>query len=385
MVSSNCSAVTVVAPINIAIIKYWGKRNEELMLPWNDSISVSINDVFAETCIRMGPSIKDDNVSINGVHVDLEKESRFSKLIVEMKRYARKRKAVSGNGDSEEQKDRHFPNFELLLQITSKTNFPVAAGLASSAAGFAAIAVALGKLFDLPQSDIIRLARQGSGSACRSVLSGFVHWKAGFKEDGSDCICESIAPIDHWSSLRALVLVTQSGKKEIGSTVGMRRTANTSELYRLCQAIQNRDFEVFANIAMKESNQIHALCMDATPPIKYLDEHSWHLIRLVHSINEFIGKTKLAYSFDAGSNCTLFLEEDFIPKTLAFLKKYFCLPGEIIDQVLKSPAGMEIPELKKQLEDMSVQLELPNMPQIHNAIKNVFLSHVGAGPRILTP
>lgn len=155
-----------------------------------------------------------------------------------------------------------------------------------------------------------------------------------------------------------------------------------------------------------------------------MDEHSWHLIRLVHSINEFIGKTKLAYSFDAGSNCTLFLEEDFIPKTLAFLKKYFCLPGEIIgkdctssshlcvklmrsfeitmlfmnltmhlfillllhlDQVLKSPAGMEIPELKKQLEDMSVQLELPNMPQIHNAIKNVFLSHVGAGPRILTP
>uniref|UniRef100_A0A0N5AW35 Diphosphomevalonate decarboxylase n=1 Tax=Syphacia muris TaxID=451379 RepID=A0A0N5AW35_9BILA len=342
--SDRIKEVTVVAPINIALIKYWGKRDEVLMLPYNDSISISINDICAKTRLRIGPSVTEDSVFVNGVKMDLDKEKGFLRLFSEVRRLTRKRKVKdSVCNDEDASNSDKFSKFEVM----SETNFPVGAGLASSAAGYAAIAFALGKLYNFDESDIVRIARQGSGSACRSIMSGFVHWKAGIRQDGTDCICETVASPDHWKSLRAIVLVTLHEKKSIGSTSGMRQTAKTSELFRhrvdkvipehvkkLRKAIYDKDFATFAAITMSESNQLHALCMDTNPPLKYLSEDSWHLIRIVHAVNDAVKSTKLAYTFDAGPNCTLFLEEDFVPTALAAVKKYCLLTDDLFGMAL---------------------------------------------------
>uniref|UniRef100_A0A915CBI4 diphosphomevalonate decarboxylase n=1 Tax=Parascaris univalens TaxID=6257 RepID=A0A915CBI4_PARUN len=176
--------VTVIAPINIAIIKYWGKRDEELVLPLNDSISVNINELYAKTRVRMGSQIESDTVSINGKVVDLNKFSRFSRCFAEVRRMYRKRTM-----EEREDNKKNVGCFEK-IEVASTTNFPTGAGLASSAAGFAAIAFAMGRLCNLNKDEIERVARLGSGSSCRSLLGGFIHWKAGICADGSDCCCE---------------------------------------------------------------------------------------------------------------------------------------------------------------------------------------------------
>ncbi|VBB32246.1 unnamed protein product [Acanthocheilonema viteae] len=243
---SRIQEVKIIAPINIALVKYWGKRNEDLMLPLNDSISLSVNDVCAKTIVRVGPSIKKDSVTINGSTVCFSKH----------------------------------PGFLRCFRIVSEISFPVQAGLASSAAGFAAIAYGLGQIYQLTTSDIVRIARMGSGSACRSILSGLVHWKAGAAEDGSDCICETVFPEDYWPNLRSLILVTSHDAKKVGSSNGMQSTVKTSKLLqarmdivpkqimKLKNAFRDRDFGKFAEVVMSDSGQLHALCMDTMPSLR---------------------------------------------------------------------------------------------------------------------
>ena len=119
------------------------------------------------------------------------------------------------------------------LHIVSENNFPTAAGLASSAAGFAALVSAIAKLYELPQdvSELSKIARKGSGSACRSLFGGFVAWEMGTLPDGQDSKAVEIAPLEHWPSLRAVILVVSDDKKDTPSTTGMQSTVATSDLF----------------------------------------------------------------------------------------------------------------------------------------------------------
>ncbi|VDK54075.1 unnamed protein product, partial [Cylicostephanus goldi] len=167
------------------------------------------------------------------------------------------------------------------FEISSSTNFPVAAGLASSAAGFAAIAIGIGRLFNLSITEVSTLARLGSGSACRSVSGGLVEWCAGSDPSGCDCITKQVFPETWWPELRAVILILDDAEKEVGSSIGMRRTVETSELLkyraesvvpdrirRLTAAFKTRNFEEFARITMADSNQLHAVCLDSFPPLR---------------------------------------------------------------------------------------------------------------------
>lgn len=212
------------------------------------------------------------------------------------------------------------------LRIVSENNFPTAAGLASSAAGFAALVRAVADLYQLPQSprDLSRIARQGSGSACRSLMGGYVAWRAGSLEDGSDSLAEEVAPQSHWPEMRALILVVSAAKKDVPSTEGMQTTVATSNLFAtrastvvpermaaIETAIQNRDFPAFAEITMRDSNSFHATCLDSWPPIFYMNDISRAAVRLVHDINRAIGRTVCAYTYDAGPNAVIYyLEKD---------------------------------------------------------------------------
>ncbi|VDM92741.1 unnamed protein product [Onchocerca ochengi] len=353
--------VEIMAPINIALVKYWGKRNENLMLPLNDSISLSINDVYAKTIVRIGPSIKKDSVSINGSDVCLSKH----------------------------------PGYLRCFSIVSETSFPIKAGLASSAAGFAAIAYGLGQIYQLSISDIVRVARMGSGSACRSILSGLVHWKAGTAEDGSDCICETVFLEDYWPTLRSIILVTSHDAKEVGSSIGMQLTVKTSKLLqaRLKSAFLKKDFEELAEVIMSDSGQLHALCMDTLPSLKYLSDNSWYLMRLIHALNRYCKSTKVAYTFDAGPNCCLFLESVNVPLILAAINKYCNLPSDLIEQLAQCSAAFEYENLKSLVEEEQKNLlllesmcgeESRAIEPMEGVVKDIFLSCVGAGPTILT-
>lgn len=219
----------------------------------------------------------------------------------------------------------------------SENNFPTAAGLASSAAGFAALVRAIADLYTLPSSstELSRIARQGSGSACRSLFGGYVAWEQGHATDGSDSLAVQVAPASHWPNMRAAILVVSAAKKDVSSTSGMQATVATSKLFphragvvvparmvAMKAAIEKRDFETFATLTMADSNQFHAVCLDTLPPIFYLNDVSRTAIRVVEEINRLAKKTVAAYTFDAGPNCVIYYEQEQEPLILGVLKAY---------------------------------------------------------------
>lgn len=180
---------------------------------------------------------------------------------------------------------------------------------------------AIANLYQLPDSpsELSKVARQGSGSACRSLFGGYVAWRMGDKEDGSDSLADLVAPASHWPSMRALILVASAAKKGVSSTSGMQQTVATSGLFQeriktivpanmdlMEDAIKNRDFEKFAEVSMRDSNSFHACCADTYPPIYYMNDTSRAAVRAVEAINAKAGKTVAAYTFDAGPNCVVY-------------------------------------------------------------------------------
>ncbi|EYC12311.1 hypothetical protein Y032_0048g1721 [Ancylostoma ceylanicum] len=266
------------------------------------------------------------------------------------------------------------------FEVSSTTNFPVGAGLASSAAGFAAIAVAIGKLFDLSATEVSTLARMGSGSACRSVFGGLVEWCAGSDPSGADCVARQVLPEKWWPELRAVIVVIDDGEKEVGSSKGMRNTVETSELLkhrakcivperikRLSAAFEAHDFHEFALITMADSNQLHAICLDTFPPLKYMSDASWVVIRAVNEFNAG-SRMRAAYTFDAGPNACIFVENNNVDELLTHLSRYLKLPPEI--HFNRESAGDCVPA--------SIT------PSTPFAVKNVIVSEVGGSPKILS-
>ncbi|KAJ3005177.1 hypothetical protein NUW54_g4459 [Trametes sanguinea] len=160
---------TASAPVNIACIKYWGKRDTKLILPTNSSLSVTLDQdhLRSTTTSRADPSFQKDRLWLNGEEEEIKDGGRMATCIKEMKALRRELE----NKDSSLPKISGYP-----VHICSRNNFPTAAGLASSASGFAALVASLAALYQLPTdaSRLSLIARQGSGSACRSLFGGFV-------------------------------------------------------------------------------------------------------------------------------------------------------------------------------------------------------------------
>ncbi|KAJ6063997.1 hypothetical protein N7499_012677 [Penicillium canescens] len=320
MASSNESVyrATTTAPVNIAVIKYWGKRDTILNLPTNSSLSVtlsqrSLRTLTTASCSGNFPA--EDTLNLNGKPQDIQSSKRTLACISSLRAH---RKALE-DADSSLPALSKFP-----LRIVSENNFPTAAGLASSAAGFAALVRAVADLYQLPQSpkELSRIARQGSGSACRSLMGGYVAWRTGELADGSDSLAEEVAPASHWPEMRALVLVVSAEKKDVPSTEGMQTTVGTSALFAeraqnvvpqrmaaIETAIRDRNFPDFAEITMRDSNTFHATCLDSWPPIFYMNDVSRAAVRLVHDINRVVSRTVAAYTFDAGPNAVIYYED----------------------------------------------------------------------------
>lgn len=297
--------------------RYWGKRDPKLNLPTNSSLSVTLSqsDLRTLTTASCSSSYTDgDSLTLNGEASDIS-GARTQACFREL----RARRARLESSDSSLPKLSEMP-----LKLVSENNFPTAAGLASSAAGFAALVQAIANLFELPDSpsDLSLIARQGSGSACRSLFGGYVAWRMGDAEDGTDSKADLVAPAEHWPTMRALILVVSAAKKGVSSTSGMQQTVASSGLFQqriskvvpanmklMEEAVHAKDFPKFAEVTMRESNSFHACCADTYPPIFYMNDVSKAAIRAVESINAKAGETIAAYTFDAGPNCVVYYEE----------------------------------------------------------------------------
>ncbi|KAG5416777.1 MVD1 [Candida metapsilosis] len=323
---------SVTAPVNIATLKYWGKRDKNLNLPTNSSISVTLsqNDLRTLTTASASPDFTNDQLWLNGKLESLD-TPRTQACLADLRQL---RKQLE-----DESKDKDLPKLsQYKLHIVSENNFPTAAGLASSAAGFAALISAIAKLFALPtsSSELSKIARKGSGSACRSLFGGFVAWEMGQLANGDDSQAVEIAPLSHWPSLKAAIMVVSDDKKDTPSTSGMQLTVATSDLFQyridhvvpqrfevMKQAILNKDFNEFGKLTMQDSNQFHAVCLDSYPPIFYLNDTSKRIIKLVEKLNSDAGEIVAAYTFDAGPNAVVYYDEANETKVLSALYKFY--------------------------------------------------------------
>ncbi|AQK75763.1 diphosphomevalonate decarboxylase MVD2, peroxisomal isoform X1 [Zea mays] len=387
-------------PTNIAVIKYWGKRDEALILPINDSISVTLDPdhLSATTTVAVSPSFPSDRMWLNGKEISLL-GGRFQSCLREIRKRARdfedKEKGVKIKKEDWD---------KLHVHIASYNNFPTAAGLASSAAGLACFVFTLGKLMNAKEDygELSSIARQGSGSACRSIYGGFVKWCMGEKDDGSDSIAVQLADETHWNDLVIIIAVVSSKQKETSSTSGMRDSVETSPLlqYRaqtvvpgrvlkMEEAIKNRDFESFAKLTCADSNQFHAVCLDTSPPIFYMNDTSHRIISLVEKWNHSEGTPQVAYTFDAGPNAVLIAQNR---KTAAHLLQkllyYFPPQDNDLSSYLvgdKSILGVAGLHSMKDVEALPAPPETKIPDQKFKGDVSYFIcSRLGAGPKVVS-
>jgi len=292
---------TIRATSNIAFIKYWGRRNHELNLPYNSSISMTLDEnLSATTSVEFSNSFKEDMLIIDGKRQDLNfQRSEKASYLRRALEHARKTAGLNAHA-----------------LVVSENNFPSGTGLASSAAGAAALSLAIVKALDLKidTREISKIARQVSGSGCRSLHGGIVKWHRGTHHDGSDSFAEQLFDTSYWPELIDLVAIVTTSSKKVSSSEGHTLTPRTSRLYDLRPkiaeaeakkaetAIRNRDFNLLAEIVMRDSNNLHAVCLDSWPPIIYLNDVSRAIIYAIHELNENYGKNVAAYTFDAGAN-----------------------------------------------------------------------------------
>ena len=306
---------SAIANANIALVKYWGKRNKELMLPYNSSISMTLDGLHTHTTVEFEKEYQNDIFILNG------------------------REFVKGTKEYDEYIGlflnivRDIGKTNLKAKIVSENNFPTAAGLASSAAGFAALAVAVNKALDLglDRKNLSILTRRGSGSATRSILSGFVEWRKGEKEDGSDSFGEQIAKPDYWSDFRIIVCITTKEEKKIKSRAGMAQTVLTSPMYKswletveedlekVRKGIKEKDFTVVGKTAEENCLKMHATMITTQPPIIYWNKGT---IEIIHSVINWRNKGLESYfTIDAGPQVKIICLEKDISEIIERCKK----------------------------------------------------------------
>ena len=253
-------SATAIAHPNIALIKYWGKRDTSLNLPAVGSISLTLAALHARTTVRFAADLTADAFVINE-HPAQQQAPRLSAFLDRIR-------AIAG--------------LNYRAHVHSSNNFPTGAGLASSASGFAALAVAAcGALqLHLDATTLSELARHGSGSAARSIFGGFVEMHHGHAVDGHDAVATPLLAPETWP-LTVLVAITSEAEKAVGSTAGMERTRATSPYYEAWLthqeadlqaarlAIIARDFAALGNVAEHSCFKMHALALAAKPPLLY--------------------------------------------------------------------------------------------------------------------
>lgn len=250
---------TAQAHSNIALVKYWGKGDEKLRLPVNSSVAIALDNLTTTTTVEFREDLDTDEVELLGDGFETGEVEKVSKHLDRV---------------------RVLANISLKAKVVSKNGFPKAAGMASSASGFAALSEAAASAagLHLSEKELSILARQGSGSASRSVPGGVSVWHAGTSSETS--FAEPIPYPESWDLHVLLVMAEDTSVKKVGSTEGMA-LATTSPYFNtavseaeknienLRAAMGKGDFRAFGKVIEDECFRLHTICMTTTPNILY--------------------------------------------------------------------------------------------------------------------
>ncbi|WGH92877.1 diphosphomevalonate decarboxylase [Auritidibacter ignavus] len=288
---------------NIALVKYWGKADEQLMIPLAGSLSMTLDDFATTTRVELlgcanssADNLDTDLFELNGAPQtgsNAQKISAFLDLVRTL--------AAEAGLDTATARAR----------VTSCNEGPTAAGMASSASGFAALATAAATAYglSLDTAQLSRLARRGSGSACRSVIDRFAVWHAG-TDDATSYATAIQAP-----DMRMTAVTISGTQKKVSSREGMRRTLSTSPfvagwaptteavLKQMMAACAAEDFTTIGELTELHAHRMHALINSANPPIRYLAPDSWRVIEAVTGLRE--AGTECYATADAGPNVVI--------------------------------------------------------------------------------
>jgi len=318
---SNTLKATAIAPSNIAFIKYWGKKNQELKLPENPSISMTLDDTIStQTTVEFCSDFTADMVTIDGTDNPL-KTARVIKHLDRIRRMA---------GTSHKAK------------VVSYNSFPSGTGISSSASGFAALSVAATTALglDLSEKQLSILARQGSGSACRSIAGGFVQWLDG--DTDATSFGQQIYAQNHWDIVD-IVAVISTGVKDVSSTQG-QKSARTSPFYQarldgistkmkqIRTAIATKNFTAFGKILEADALEMHAVMLTSHPSLIYWTEGTLQLMKLVKKWRK--EGLEVYFTINTGQDTHLICEEKTLPQLSTKISK---LP--FIRQTLISRTG----------------------------------------------
>lgn len=286
---------TAIAHSNIAFVKYWGNRDQQLRLPYNDSLSMNLSAATTTTTVSFAEDLNTDRLTIDGEkHIGpaLDRVSRHLDLI------------------------RLRAGIRLRASVQSRNSFPMGTGIASSASGFAALTMAAAQAagLRLTEAELSALARRGSGSAARSIPGGYVLWHAGSGD--RDSYAESVFPPEHWD-LRDIVAIVSRRHKGLGSSDGHgaaegsplfagRLAAMAETMSSLRGALASRDLPRFGAILEAEALSLHAVAMTGRPAALYWSPATVALMQQAHAWRA--EGLPVWFTLDAGPNVHLICE-----------------------------------------------------------------------------
>jgi len=285
--------ITVKANSNIALTKYWGKKDEKLKTPYNSNTSVTLEGLQTITTVEFSDVYEKDIFILD----DQEYNSGQGEYdtVVEQLNIIREKSGVTQNA-----------------KVVSKNDFPTAAGFASSASGLAALTFAAAKATGLKLSieELSKISRMGSGSASRSLIDGFAIWHKGEADDGEDSFAEQIAPVSHWPEFRLLGCVISKKQKKTKSRVGMKQSVLTSPIFeqwytnaekdaqKMVSLIKEKIFSELGKLAQDNCILMHACAMTTHPSIFYWQPGT---LEVIHKVLELQDSGKQIYfTIDGG-------------------------------------------------------------------------------------
>lgn len=293
---------SAVAPANIAFIKYWGMRDGRYTLPYNGSISMNVDSCLTTTTVTFDPQLNEDEVTLTLYQQEPRRASGrpLERVVAQLDRI------------------RSLANIDARARVESSNNFPADAGIASSAAAFAALTVAgVGAAgLELNERELTQLTRLGgSGSACRSISTGYVEWAIpdgpfDAEQWNRESYAFSIAPPEHWA-LADVVAVVDMGVKKIGSAENHHLVSTSNNFAtRLSEiparleatrtAIANRDLTLLGETMEADAVSMHIVCMTMNPPSFYWNGGTLNVIHAVRGWRE--EGLEAYYTIDAGPN-----------------------------------------------------------------------------------
>ena len=274
---------TAFAPVNVALIKYWGKEDDKLRLPANSSLSVNLTNLGTMTTVEWDTSLTRD-----------EADERMIQHLDRIRKLAK---------------------IDLKAKVTTKNNFPAATGLSSSASGLAALTLAATAAagLKLSEKDLSRLARLGSGSACRSIPAGWTEWVTG---NDKTSYAQTIFPINHWD-LRILVVILSTEKKTVSSSAGQAATATSpfyvtriksidAKIRRIKAAIKQKNFTQMGEIMEADCLNMHQVMRTQQPPLDYLSPGTKAVMQAIRQWRE--EGLESYFTINTGQNVLVFCE-----------------------------------------------------------------------------